>query len=137
MFNSGQSDGQQTKSSETKKTPGGDTHSDPGPNLKPDAVKFGQTTLIRGDSLHAKQMVQDARQSGKIIGTDGREYDTSSSKGKGILAEIQALGQGDSPRGASLIGDLTAKRAANIAKVNNVLKAQGKPLIGAQTQAAA
>jgi len=101
------------------------THSNPQDNLQPEKVKIAGQTLTRGDELHAKKIVQDARASGTVLDTNGQKVDVNSPAGKGLIAQIQALGEGNTARGAEKIGKMQASISQNIAKGQAIAKARG------------
>lgn len=106
-------------------------HGDPSPNLQPDAVKFGDHTLIRGDEVHSKKLLADAREAKEIADKQGVKHPTDSPKGKGLMAEYKALGEGNTPRISEAYGKQIEAQAERMAKVNAILKNQGRePITG-------
>jgi hypothetical protein len=88
---------------------------------KPYTTSWNGQTITQGDSAKAIELAAKARQTGEIT-VDGQKVKIDSAQGKGELAKLKSIGQGDTLDGAKTIGKLEASRAANIARGQAVLK---------------
>lgn len=88
---------------------------------KPMTIKLATGQEMKhGDQQHAKKLVSEIR--GGEVKLNGKPLDPNSPTAKGLIAEINSLGQGDTPAGAKKIGQLTASQAAEIAKTRAVMQ---------------